>query len=94
MLVGLEHDDLVNELKAEAPHLIGISTGGKRSLPALLRLIVALQIATGPAKILVCGQVDDDDFHYVGVSGADEVATDLATAAAGIDRLIGRGAAG
>ena len=93
MLVGLEHDDLVNELKAEAPHLIGISTGGKRSLPALLRLIVALQIATGPAKILVCGQVDDDDFHYVGVSGADEVATDLATAAAEMDRLIGRGAA-
>ena len=93
LLVGLDHDDLVDELKAEAPRLIGISTGGKRSLPALLRLVVALRIATAPARILVCGQVDDDDFRYVGVSGVDGVATDFETAAAEMDRLIGLGPA-
>lgn len=89
LLVGLEHDDLIDALTAEAPHLIGISTGGKRSLPALLRLVVALRIATSSARILVCGQVDDDDFKYVGVAGVDSVATDFETAAAEMDRLIG-----
>ena len=89
LLVGMDHDDLIDELAADPPSLIGISTGGKRSLPALLRLIVALRIATRPARILVCGQIANDDFHLVGVSGADSVARDFETAATEMNRLIG-----
>ena len=89
LLVGMDHDALIDELAADAPTLIGISTGGKRSLPALLRLIVALRIATRPARILVCGQIADDDFQLVGVSGADSVARDFETAATEMNRLIG-----
>ena len=45
LFVGLSHDELVQTLEQRQPSLIGLSASGKRSLPALTKLIVALRIS-------------------------------------------------
>ncbi|GLS88770.1 hypothetical protein GCM10010873_37440 [Cypionkella aquatica] len=88
LMVGLSHDALVEKLEHRQPVLIGLSASGKRSLPALTRLIVALRIHNPGARILVCGQIAASNLTLVGVTGADAAAADFDSALAHMDRLL------
>lgn len=77
LLVGLDHEALVKRLEHSQPRVIGLSASGKRSLPALTRLIVALRIGTPDARILVCGQIAATSLTLVGVTGADAATADF-----------------
>lgn len=88
LFVGLTHDALVEKLEQRQPVLIGLSASGKRSLPALTRLIVALRIHNPGARILVCGQIAAQNLTLVGVTGADAAAADFDSALAHMDRLL------
>lgn len=88
LFVGLTHDVLVEKLEQRQPMLIGLSASGKRSLPALTRLIVALRIHNPGARILVCGQIAASNLTLVGVTGADAAAADFDSALALMDRLL------
>ncbi|MDB5660021.1 MAG: Cobalamin-binding protein [Cypionkella sp.] len=88
LFVGLTHDALVEKLEHRQPALIGLSASGKRSLPALTRLIVALRISNPGARILVCGQIAASNLTLVGVTGADAAAHDFDSAIAQMDRLL------
>ncbi|MDO9524626.1 MAG: cobalamin-dependent protein [Gemmobacter sp.] len=88
LFVGLSHQDLVHALELRQTALIGLSASGKRSLPALIKLIVALRISNPNARILVCGNIGTENFNLVGVTGADAVAVDLDTALGQMERLI------
>ncbi|MBC2834735.1 cobalamin B12-binding domain-containing protein [Paragemmobacter straminiformis] len=87
LLLGLGHNKLVDELAATPPRLLGISTGGKRSLLSLTRLLVALKISMPEMRILVCGQIDPADVDLIGISGADSVALSFDAAEAEMERL-------
>ncbi|MFC3181370.1 cobalamin B12-binding domain-containing protein [Cypionkella sinensis] len=88
LFVGLNHDALVEKLEQRQPMLIGLSASGKRSLPALTRLIVALRIHNPGARILVCGQIATSNLTLVGVTGADAAAADFDSALAHMERLL------
>ena len=88
LFLGLEHDALVEKLEQRQPVLIGLSASGKRSLPALTRLIVALRISNPGARILVCGQIAATNLTLVGVTGADAAAHDFNGAIAHMERLL------
>ena len=88
--MGLGHDTLVEKLVQRQPALIGLSASGKRSLPALTRLIVALRISNPGARILVCGQIAATNLSLVGVVGADAAAADFDSALGHMDRLLNR----
>jgi methanogenic corrinoid protein MtbC1 len=92
LLVGLDHDAMITRLTDEAAPLVGLSAGGKHALPALLRLVVALRIASPASHILVCGQIAPEDVDLIKASGADFVTTDLDAAMGDMDRLIAAGA--
>jgi MerR family transcriptional regulator, light-induced transcriptional regulator len=68
--------------------LIGLSASGRRSLPDLTKLIVALRISNPAARILVCGQIAASAVALVGLTGADAVAQDFDTAIEAMERLV------
>lgn len=86
---GLAHGPLVDVLAASRSRLIGLSAGSAQSLPALMRLIVALRISNPGAAILICGQIAALDINLIGVSGADAAASDIETALVEMNRLLG-----
>lgn len=87
LLLGLGHNRLVDELAADQPRLLGISTSGRRSVASLTRLLVALRLSMPGVRILVCGHVDPLDVEIIGISGADSVAIGFEAAAAELERL-------
>lgn len=89
LLTGLTHDELVHDLEQRETPLIGISASGKRVLPALIRLIVALRISNPRAQILVCGQIAAMELGLDRIAGADAIATDFDQAFACMERMIG-----
>lgn len=88
LLIGLTHEDLMQELLQRNPALIGLSASGKRSMPALTKLIVAQRIANSCTHIVVCGQIANLSVNLVGVTGADAAAMDFETAYAQMERLV------
>lgn len=80
LFIGHSHDELVSILCERDTAMIGLSAGSKRSLPALIKLIVALRISNPGTKILICGQIATHNLNLAGITGADAVAPDLATA--------------
>ena len=88
LFVGLSHDDLVDKLEARQPALIGLSAGGRRSLPALTRLIVALRISNPKSQILICGQIADDSLGLIKMAGADASAVTFEDAIGQMERLL------
>lgn len=88
LFVGLTHDALVEQLCQRESRLICLSASGKRALPALTRLIVALRISNPDARILICGQIVSTGLGLVGVTGADAVAPDFQGAIDQMERLL------
>lgn len=88
LFLGLPHDDLVETLAKREVSLIGLSASGRRSLPDLTKLIVALRIRNPAARILVCGQIVASAVSLVGLTGADAVAMDFDTAIEAMERLV------
>ena len=90
LFLGRSHDDLVSDLARRDAPLIGLSAGSRRSLPALVRLIVALRLTKPATRLFVCGQIaaPDRDIDLVGVAGVDAVAADFDAAIAFMDRTV------
>ncbi|MEM6356143.1 MAG: cobalamin-dependent protein [Pseudomonadota bacterium] len=84
---GQAHDQLVAEIRVIAPRLIGLSAGGKRSLKALGRLVVALRLATPCCSILVSGNILSEAGDTVEAMDVDAVAYDVQSARAMMEGL-------
>lgn len=91
LFVGQNHDDLVQSLEMRQPFLVGLSASGKRSLPALTKLIVALRLGNPGMRIMVCGQITATNLNLVGVVGADAAAVDFEGAIGHLERLLSGG---
>ena len=87
LLLGLGHNRLVDELAAGQPRIVGISASGKRCLPSLTRLLVALKLSMPAVRIVVCGHIEAEDADLIRLSGADSVAFGFEAAAVELERL-------
>lgn len=85
VFVGRSHEDLIHDFDRRTATLIGLSASGRRSLPALIKLIVALRISRPRALILVSGNIAAGSFNLVGRTG--DAAADFNTALAEMERL-------
>lgn len=88
LFMGLTHDALVEQLLQRKPALICLSASGKRALPALTRLIVAVRISNPDARILICGQIASAGLGLIGITGADATAQDFQAAIDQMERLL------
>ncbi len=88
LLTNRDHATLVRDITETGVIVIGLSAGTRRSLVALVRLIVALRLARPLCRILVSGQVTQLGLDLVGAAGADAVAEDVETALAEMERLV------
>ncbi|MEM9436373.1 MAG: cobalamin-dependent protein [Pseudomonadota bacterium] len=57
LLLGLEHEELVEQIKSHPAHLLGLSAGGETVAPALTALVISLRMARPDLRIIICGQV-------------------------------------
>ena len=85
LLVGHAHDEMVAEIERRNPPIIGLSAGSRKTLPALLKLILALRLTNPYAKILVCGHIATLELELGDVAGVDGTATDFDEAIAFMD---------
>ena len=88
LFTGMSHDDLVHELERRETPLIGVSASGKRVVPGLIKLIVALRLSNPTARILVCGQISELNLGLNGVTGADALAGDFEQAFAYMEQVV------
>lgn len=88
LFVGRDHDELVHDIEKRQTPLVGLSASSRRTLPALIKLIVALRLSNPDARILVCGQICAMNINLVGVTGADSTASDFPSALDQMERLL------
>ena len=88
LFVGHSHDELMSILDQRETAIIGLSAGSKRSLPALIKLIVALRISNPGTKILICGQITARNLNLDGITGADAIAPDFASAISQMEHFL------
>lgn len=87
LFTGLTHDQLIHELDQRDTPLIGLSASAKRSLPALMKLIIAVRLGNPRTRIMVCGQITAMDLNLDGITGADAAAVDFEQAFAFMENL-------
>lgn len=88
LFVGRDHDELVQEIERRQAAIVGLSASSRRSLPALVKLMVALRISNPDVRILVCGQICALNINLIGITGADATASDFPTALDQMDILM------
>jgi hypothetical protein len=88
LLVGHSHEELAQVLTRRVTPVIGLSASTKQSLPALIKLMVALRISNPFTKIMICGQITTVNMNLDGITGADAIAGDFDSALAAMRRLI------
>ncbi len=75
--VGLEHDDLIAEIERMPRSIIGLSIGGRHSVDALSKLVVALHICRPNDPLLVSGQDIHEIRPILNLMGLDGIAETL-----------------
>ena len=82
LALDLPHDGLLQHVARSGHRVIGLSTAGQHSAPALARLIIALRLQDPRCFILVSGQLLQEAKDIVAATMPDGVATDIETAEA------------
>ena len=85
--VGLEHDDLLEQIIATAQPIIGLSASGTHTLPALAKLVIAVRLAVPEKLILVSGPIIGEAEEEVKLMGVDGMAPDYDSAFIEMERL-------
>jgi methanogenic corrinoid protein MtbC1 len=87
LLVGRTHDEVVDSVGRSEAVVVGLSGHGERSLPALVRLIHAIQVSRPAVRILVSGNIADVAGQDIALAGADAIVTSIPTAMSELRRL-------
>lgn len=87
LLMGLDHDALVERIARSDQRVIGLSAGGAYSLPNLAKLVVAIRAWAPNALILISGQVVEEAEDTVALMGPDAMAAELEDARNALDSL-------
>jgi methanogenic corrinoid protein MtbC1 len=78
--VGDSHDELVDFIGGAGFRIVGLSSHGRESIPALVRLISAIRVSSPAASIMVSGNVVDQASDIIDLTGADGFANDVDSA--------------
>ncbi len=86
-LLGRSHDEIMTEISRDRSPVIGLSSGGPRTVEPLARLIVAIRMARPTAHVMVGGAAIRQAGSRVRLSDPDSTVSDMKQAQALIDRL-------
>ena len=75
LLVGQDHDELVDRISRDDRPVIGLSCSGDHSYPALRRLMAAIRRSRPNAHLLLSGQIVANDARITDLSGQFTVVT-------------------
>ncbi len=82
LMVGLDHDALVDRISQHPFPIIGLSASSSRMIFPLARLIVALRLSNPGAWIMVNGKITELEPDILTLVDADSIANDLVSAEA------------
>lgn len=85
---GTDHDDLVAHIEIAQPHIIGLSLSTEQRMDALVRLVVAIRIATPSAIIGVAPATNVDAARLHELVDIDLVFGEAPSACRELERLI------
>jgi len=85
--LGLDHDALVQSLGSSDAPIIGLSAGQEESLPALIRLVVALRVSNPRAYVMIAGRFASKHADTLALTGADAAASNMEEAHEAMERL-------
>lgn len=88
LMVGHTHDELVDEIEAKTPRILGLSAAGGHSIDAMARLVLSIRIVSPATLILVSGQIVEEARDLVAALGIDAMANDLETARSAMDEFL------
>jgi methanogenic corrinoid protein MtbC1 len=80
LLIGGSHDDIIDRVRTSDALVVGLTAHGRQSLPALIRLILAIRVVNPAVNVLVCGHVVEEADDVIALIGADGYASDVPTA--------------
>lgn len=92
LMIGANHDELVDNIDRARAVVIGLSASGPRAFKALPKLIVALRICHPKAFIMVSGHMAEIDHELIAVAGVDAITADIDDAIAQAERYAGEAA--
>ncbi len=87
LLIGLDHDALVEAILDAGTPLIGLSAGCEETLGDLARLVVALRVSQPGSRLLISGHLTETAQEVVSQLGADATASSVAEAMAALEVL-------
>ncbi len=85
--MGLEHEELMESIASSGHLVLGLSAAGEHALPALARLVLAVQMAHPQIAIFVGGNIVAECREQVSLMGIDAQSQNFAESAALVDTL-------
>ena len=85
VIVGKDHQELVDEIADSQCRIIGLSAAGGHSIAALARVVVALRVSNPSAGLFLGGQITHEAADEVALMGFDGIMSDIPTALAMMD---------
>jgi methanogenic corrinoid protein MtbC1 len=82
VIVGKDHQELVDEIADSQCRIIGLSAAGAHSTAALARAVIALRLSNPSAGIFLGGQITQEAKQAVDLMGFDGIMSDIPTALA------------
>lgn len=89
MLVGLNHDTLVDQADRRAYRAIVLVANSDKMIEPLARLVLALRISHPLAHLVVAGNIQNAHPEIIDLVGADAVIKDINTAVQDLGHIIG-----
>lgn len=89
MLIGLDHDALLNEADRKHYQAIVLVANSSRMLQPLTRLSLALRITQPLAHVIVAGSIQDHHPDILHLVGAEAVMSDLDSAIGTLRKVLG-----
>jgi len=80
LLVGLDHDSLVQAIDRTPAPIVGISASSGDELPQLLRLVVALHVGRPAMRVFIAGNIAADHPEIDRIEGIDGAACEFESA--------------
>ncbi|SDZ57656.1 B12 binding domain-containing protein [Jannaschia faecimaris] len=80
LMIHKSHEELVDDICAAQPILIGISAGGDHVVEPLSKLIIALRISVPRAWIFLSGNIIDEAKDAIDLMGVDGIVKDVTDA--------------
>jgi hypothetical protein len=87
LAIDLDHEEMLERIESSGQLVLGLSAAGEHALPALTRLVLAIQVRIPRASIFVGGNIVAEAKDKIDLLAVDGMSTNFAEATVILDSL-------